>query len=246
MTAGSEESPRVTRRTLGRLAVAVVLLGGIMLGTATGLADSLKVETLNAYRADLLAFVAAHRAVALAAFMLVYTAGVALSIPAWGLLTVLGGFLFGPWIGTAAVVSSAAVGGTIVFLATRYAFGDLLRARAEPLLRAFGAESNADAFSFILALQLMPVFPFFLINLGAAFLPVTTRTFFAATVLGLIPGTLVYATLGAGLGDAIEASTVDPLAAAREPTVVGGLTGLALLALVPIAYRRFKRRRANR
>jgi uncharacterized membrane protein YdjX (TVP38/TMEM64 family) len=245
MTVDPEESPRVRRRTLGRLAVAVVLLGGIMLGTASGLADLLNIQTLNAYRADLLAFVAAHRAVALAAFILVYTAGVALSIPAWGLLTVLGGFLFGPWIGTAAVVFSATVGGTIVFLAARYAFGDLLRARAEPLLRAFGADSNADAFSFILALQLMPVFPFFLINLGAAFLPVTTRTFLAATVLGLIPGTLVYATLGAGLGDAIEASTVDPLAAAQEPTVVGGLTGLALLALVPIVYRRLKRRRAR-
>ena len=226
-----------------RIAVAVVLIAGLMVGFAGGLSDILNVRTLNAYRADLLVFVAAHYALALGAFVALYTAGVALSIPAWGLLTVLGGFMFGPWVGTAAVVLSATVGGTIVFLAARYVFEDGLRARAEPFLQKVDTELSENAFSYILALQLMPVFPFFLINLGAAFLRIPTRTFVLATFLGIIPGTLVYATLGAGLGDIIEVSAVDPLAAAQQPTVIGSLTGLALLALVPVVYRRVKRRR---
>lgn len=226
-----------------RLILLAALPAAAIIAVAAGVADYARLETLNAYRHELLAYVAAHRALAVLTFAGVYFAGVALGIPGWGLLTVASGFLFGPVLGTIIVVISATAGGTVLFLAARYALGDILRARAAPVLRKLEAGFKQDAFSYMLALRFVPVLPFFLTTLAAAFLGIHTRPFVMATALGIIPVTVVYATLGAGLGDALEAGVRDPLAAAREPTVIGGLFGLAALAILPVAYKRFAGRK---
>lgn len=235
-TDAARESSRVRLLILAAVPAIVVAL------LAAGVTDYVSLETLNTHRVALLAFVAEHRVLAAFVFSGVYFGGVALGIPAWGLLTVAGGFLFGPFLGSAIVVASASAGGLVLFLVARYALADVLRAKTAPLLRKLEAGFAADAFSYLLALRLVPMLPFFLTTLAAAFLGVRARTFIAATVLGVIPVTAVYATLGAGLSDALGASVDDPLAAAREPTVIGGLLGLAALALLPVAYKRLRRR----
>lgn len=238
----SEQAATAKKLSRSRLALLVAIPAIAVLSLAAGVTDYISLDALAAHRAELLAFVAAHRALAAAAFTALYFAGIALSIPGWGLLTVASGFLFGPLLGTLIVVFSASAGGTVVVLAARYVLSDALRAKAAPAIRKLETGFHENAFSYLLALRLTPVLPFFLVTLAVAFLGVRLRTFVAATVLGLTPVTIVYATLGSGLGHALEAGAHDPLAAAREPTVIGGLLGLAALALLPVVLKRLRRR----
>ena len=242
MTTEPDAPTPTGRLTRARLALLIAIPGVVLALLAAGITDLISLEELQAHQTELRAFVAEHRALAALGFAAFYFAGVALSIPGWGLLTVAGGFLFGPVLGTIIVVLAASAGGTVVVLAARYILGDALRARAAPAIRTLEAGFRKNAFSYLLALRLTPVLPFFLVTLAVAFLGVHVRTFVAATVLGLIPVTAVYTTLGAGLGNALEAGATDPLAAAREPTLLAGLCGLAVLALLPVAYRRFRQR----
>jgi uncharacterized membrane protein YdjX (TVP38/TMEM64 family) len=240
----TEPEPSVTVPKLSRarlaLLIAIPAIGALSL--AASVTDYIDLDTLAAHRAELLDFVTAHRTLAVIAFTALYFAGVALSIPGWGVLTVPAGFLFGPVLGTLIVVVAATSGGAVVVLAARYVLTDTLRAKAAPAIRKLEAGFHENAFSYLLALRLTPVLPFFLVTLAVAFLGVRMRTFLAATALGLIPAACVYATLGAGIGDALEVGAQDPLAAAREPTVIGGLLGLAALALAPVLVKRLRRR----
>ncbi|MGE3332151.1 MAG: TVP38/TMEM64 family protein [Rhodospirillaceae bacterium] len=238
----SEQSATATRLSRSRLALLIAIPAVVALSLAAGLTDYVSLDALAAHRSELLAFVAAHHTLAVIVFTALYFAGVALSIPGWGLLTVPAGFLFGPALGAAIVVFAATSGGAVVVLAARYVLTDSLRAKAAPAIRKLEAGFHENAFSYLLALRLTPVLPFFLVTLAVAFLGVRMRTFLAATTLGLIPIASVYATLGAGIGDALEVGAHDPLAAAREPTVIGGLLGLAALALLPVLIKRLRRR----
>jgi uncharacterized membrane protein YdjX (TVP38/TMEM64 family) len=238
----SEQPATASKLSRSRLAVLIAIPAIGAASIAAGVTDYINLDALAAHRAALLDFVAAHRVLAAAAFTALYFIGIALSIPGWGLLTVPAGFLFGPVLGTIIVVFSATTGGVVVVLAARYVLGDALRAKAAPAVRKLETGFHENAFSYLLALRLTPVLPFFLVTLAVAFLGVRLRTFVAATVLGLTPIAAVYATLGAGIGDALEIGAHDPLAAAREPTVIGGLLGLAALALLPVILKRFRRR----
>lgn len=236
-----EQAAAARKISRARIALLLALVAVIGLSVVLGIAEYFSLETLNTHRAALVAFVAEHRVLAAVTFAAVYFAGVAVGIPGWGLLTVVGGFLFGPVLGTTLVIVAATAGGVVLFLLARYALRDFMRAKAAPALRKLEAGFQQDAFSYMLALRLMPMLPFFLTTIAVAFMNVSLRTFALATPLGLIPVTAVYATLGAGLNDAMLAGAHDPLAAAREPTVIGGLVGLALLALIPVALRKLRR-----
>lgn len=244
VTPMTEPEPPATTNRLSRtrlaLLIAIPAIGALSL--AAGVTDYINLDALAAHRTELLDFVAAHRVRAVIVFTALYFVGVALSIPGWGVLTVPAGFLFGPALGAAIVVAAATSGGAVVVLAARYILSDSLRIKAAPAIRKLEAGFRENAFSYLLALRLTPVLPFFLVTLAVAFLGVRMRTFIAATALGLIPVASVYATLGAGLGHALEVGARDPLAAAREPTVVGGLLGLAALALLPVLVKRLRPR----
>lgn len=236
-----ERAAAASRLTRWRLALLVAIPAVALIAVLAGVADYASLEALDRNRAMLQGFVGRHPVLAPVAFGGVYLAGVALSIPGWGLLTVVGGFLFGPVVGTVIVVIAATAGGTLVFLVARYAAGDVFRARAAPVVRKLQAGFNENAISYLLALRLVPVPPFFATTLAVAFLGIPLRAFVIATFLGVIPATIVYATLGAGLSDALAAGIEDPLAAARQPTVIAGLAGLAVLALLPVAVGRLRR-----
>jgi len=223
-----------------RLLPLVLLGGGIAAFFALGLDRYLTFDQLREHREQLTAFVAANPVASVALFMLVYTVAVALSVPGAAILTLTGGFLFGIWEGTAAVVIGATAGATALFLAARFVLGDVLRAKAGPWLAKMEAGFNEDALSYLLVLRLIPAFPFFIVNLVPAFLGVSLRTFVIATFLGIIPGTFVFASIGAGLGSIFDSMQEFSLKGALTPQVITALVGLALLSLLPVAYKKIK------
>ncbi|MBY0509455.1 MAG: TVP38/TMEM64 family protein [Rhodospirillaceae bacterium] len=236
-------SPPPSASRWGRLLVLAVFVLGVVLVFTTGVKDTLTLDTLSANRARLLEFVELHAVGAVLVFMGVYIAATALSVPGAIWLTIAGGFVFGPIFGTLYTVVAATIGASLIFLIARYVLGDTLRAKAGPALKKMEAGFQANALSYLLVLRLVPLFPFFLVNLVPAFLAVPLRTFVIGTFFGIIPGTFVFSTVGAGFGDALAAgATVDPGAVLKQPTVIGALLGLALLSLVPVVYRRIKAR----
>jgi uncharacterized membrane protein YdjX (TVP38/TMEM64 family) len=252
-TAGA--APRFSVRRLVPL-VAIVLATGAIL--ALGWHRALSLETLVRHHGALHDFIVAHKVVAIAAFMAIYVAIVALSIPAATFLTVAGGSLFGLVIGPLASIFGATIGATCIFLATRTALGEHLVRRAGPLAGKLADGFRADAFHYLLFLRLVPVFPFFIVNIVPAVCGVRLRTFVAATAIGIIPGTFTYAFVGAGLDSVIRAQAapyeaclaagqtdchVDfDLRAAVTPELLAAFVALGMLALVPILVKRVRAR----
>jgi uncharacterized membrane protein YdjX (TVP38/TMEM64 family) len=178
-------------------------------------------------------------------FTLVYALCTAFSLPTGLLLSTLGGFLFGTLWGGLFNVVGATLGATMLFLAARTVLGDVLRARAGPSLRKLEAGFRENALSYMLVLRLVPLFPFWLVNLAPAFLGVRTSTFIIGTFIGIIPGALVFASVGTGL-DAILASGGTPDGSALlQPHVLLPIGGLVVLALIPVVLKRFRHRPAS-
>ena len=125
----------------------------------------------------------------------------------------------------------------------RTALGESLRARAGPAIKKMEAGFRENALNYLLVLRLVPLFPFWLVNLVPAFLGVTLRTYVVGTFVGIIPGTFVFASFGAGLESVIRQGREITLEGVLGPEVVTALVGLALLALVPVVYRKLKARR---
>jgi uncharacterized membrane protein YdjX (TVP38/TMEM64 family) len=229
-----------------RLVPLAVLLAAIVAFFALGLHHYLSFEALQEHREQLLAMVGQHPWLAPLAFIALYAAVVALSVPGGAVLTIAGGFLFGVVAGSCYVVVAATLGATIVFLIAKTALGDLLRAKAGPRIRRMEEGFREDAFSYLLVLRLIPIFPFWLVNIVPAFLGVAVGTYVLGTFLGIIPGSVVYASVGNGLGAVFDAGETPDLGIIFTPAIIGPIIGLALLALLPIAYRKLKARRAQK
>ncbi|MDO9126356.1 TVP38/TMEM64 family protein [Parvibaculum sp.] len=235
----TEPTPAASRLSLRRLLPLIVLAAGLAAFFALGLHRYLTLDTLRDNRQALAGWVADHWLLAALAYVGAYIAIVAFSLPAALVATLTGGFLFGTVFGGLLTVIGATIGATLLFLAARTALGDMLRAKAGPKLRKLEEGFGENAFSYMLVLRLVPLFPFFLVNLAPAFLGVPLRTYVAATFLGILPGTFVYASLGNGLGAIFEAGRDPDLGLIFQPQVIGPILALALLALVPVVYRRF-------
>lgn len=235
----TEPTPAASRLSLRRLLPLIVLAAGLAAFFALGLHRYLTLDTLRDNRQALAGWVADHWLLAALAYVGAYIAIVAFSLPAALVATLTGGFLFGTVFGGLLTVVGATIGATLLFLAARTALGDMLRAKAGPKLRKLEEGFGENAFSYMLVLRLVPLFPFFLVNLAPAFLGVPLRTYVAATFLGILPGTFVYASLGNGLGAIFEAGRDPDLGLIFQPQVIGPILALALLALVPVVYRRF-------
>ena len=255
-----------TRRdpaTAGRLSpaklmplAAIVLLATAII--ATGWHRELSLEALVRHRAAVDAFVDHHLLAAVAAFLALYVTVVALSIPGAVFLTVTAGILFGCLVGGLVALAGATIGATLIFLIARSALSEYVQRRAGPRLAKLAEGFKADAFSYLLFLRLVPVFPFWLVNLAPALLGVRLRTFVLATALGVIPATFVFAFVGSGLDSLVAAQEsayhaclasgrsdcrLDfDLMAAATPRLLIALTALGILALVPTLVRRWRSR----
>jgi uncharacterized membrane protein YdjX (TVP38/TMEM64 family) len=214
-------------------------LGAILLAAhGLGLTDLLSIETLRTHRASLTAFVHEHGAVAALGFLAAYVAAVSLSLPGAAILTLTGGFLFGAWAGAALAVVGATAGATLVFLFARSVFGEDALSRLGPSAAKLAANIGANAWSYLLVLRLAPLFPFFLVNLVPAFAGVRLPVFVATTFLGIIPGTVVFALAGSGLGGALDRDGEFQLSSILTTEIVIGLFGLAALSLAAIPLKK--------
>ena len=220
-----------------KLALALLVAAALVAFFALGGPRYLSLETLQENRERLRAFTGRHYLAVLAAATLTYATVTALSFPGALVLTLASGFLFGPWVGTAVAVAGATTGATAAFLGARYLFAGAARRRMGPRLRRLAAGFEAEGMSYMLFLRLVPIFPFWLVNLAPAFTSLPTRTYVAATAVGIIPGSFVYCYLGARLSTLRSPSDVY-----RDPRWLVALGLLAALSLVPVVWKKYRSR----
>lgn len=235
-----ETSPARRPSALRRFAPLAGLVLTAVAFFALGLHRYVSLEALRQHHESLRAFVDAHAIAAALLYVGLYTLATAASVPGALALTVTGGLLFGTVTGTLLTLAGATAGATAVFLAARSALGDVLRSRLGGSLARMAEGFRQDAFSYLLVLRLIPLFPFFVVNLAPAFLGVKLSTYVLATALGIIPGTFVYASVGAGLGTVLAQGGDVSLSGALTPQVIVALIGLAVLSLLPVLYRRLR------
>ena len=249
------DRPRSLTRRLMPLIVLVLLAGIAYYAIGQG---GLSLEGLVRHRMEIDSFISEHRVLAVLGYIALYITTVALSVPGAVFLTVSGGFLFGVAVGASAAVIGATIGATLIFLVARTALGEPLLRRAGPRAAKLAQGFRDDAFSYLLFLRLVPAFPFFLVNLVPAFAGVRLAPFVAATALGVIPASFVYAFAGTGLDSVITAQKDahrDCLAAGRTgceltfnardiltPQLLAALVALGVLALLPVVVRRWRTR----
>jgi uncharacterized membrane protein YdjX (TVP38/TMEM64 family) len=240
MESTEETAPAARRSMTGRLAL-IALLGLVAFGAwRFGVFDYLNFETLRTQRQELSTFVADHRMLAFATFILAYVVVTTLALPGAFWVTILGGYLFGLAGGAVATTIGATLGATALFVIARYLLADTLRARAGPFLKRLEAGFKDNAISYLLTLRLVPIVPFFIANVAPAFLGARLSTFVWTTAVGIIPGVIAYTWIGAGLGAAFDAGEAPDVSAfARE--LAPAFIALALLAIAPAIYRQFRR-----
>lgn len=230
---------------LRRLWPVGLLLAVLALAYALGLHRLLSFESLAAHRAVLLGFVAGAPVAAGLLYLAAYVLVVAFSLPGGAVMTLAGGFLFGPWLGTALAVAGATAGACLLFLGARYALAESLARRAGPLLGRVREGLRRDGFWYLLSLRLVPVVPFWLANLAPALAGMPLAPYAAATLLGIVPGTAVYAGIGAGLGEVFDAGGRPDLSVVLSPGILLPLLGLAALSLLGAWWRGRQRRAAE-
>ena len=231
------------RITPARMVPLAVLGAGLAAFFLFGLDEYVSFASLRDHRDMLVRFVAEHRLAASTVFTAAYAAAIAFSLPIGAVMTIAGGFLFGNLLGTVYVVIGATLGAAAVFLIAKTSLGEPLRARFGPWLRKMEGGFQDNAFHYLLVLRLVPLFPFVVVNIVPAFLGVRLRAYVAATFLGIIPATFVFASVGAGLGDIFTAGGDFSEGDIMTPDIVVALAGLAVLALAPVAYKKLKARR---
>lgn len=214
-----------------KVAILVVFAGGLAAFFALGGRQWLSLDALQQHRETLAGYTERHFVAMAAAGVLVYAAVTALSIPGAVILSLAAGFLFGRWVGTLVVVAGATMGATAAFLAARYLFRDWAQRRMPPSARRLADGFSGDAFHYLLFLRLVPLFPFWLVNLVPAFTTVRVRTYVVATAVGIVPGSFVFVNLGRSLGNLRSAGDL----LGRETIVAFALLGA--LSLVPVAVR---------
>jgi uncharacterized membrane protein YdjX (TVP38/TMEM64 family) len=224
-----------------RFAPLILIVLALAAFFASGLYKKVSLATLQDQHQAIRAFADTHVWLAPLAMMVLYAALVAISFPGAGILTIVCGFMFGALKGTGVVVCGATIGACLVFLAARTAFGASLRERAGPFLAKMQNGFERNAASYMMVLRLTPVFPFWLINIAAPVFRVPLRIFALTTFVGIIPGTFVYASIGAGAGVLLaEGKTLNLKGVLFKPEVLIPIAGLILLSLLPIALRKLK------
>jgi uncharacterized membrane protein YdjX (TVP38/TMEM64 family) len=241
-TSDSEGEAPPPKALWRRLLPAALLLATLALALALGADDYLSFEALRDNRALLLDHVARLGILAGLVYIAIYTVVVALSLPGATFLTLSGGFLFGAVEGAFYSVIGATFGATIIFLIARTAVGDALTKRAGPALQRMEQGFRDNALSYLLVLRLIPLFPFWLVNLVPAMLGVPLRIYVLGTFFGIMPGSFVYSLAGAGLGSVFESGEAFTLAGILTPTMIAALVGLAALSMLPVLYKRLRRK----
>lgn len=232
MTQTSTNKTESTGSNTGKIATAIAIACALGAFFYFDLGRFLSLDALKENRNSLLAFTDDHFTGAVGLFILSYVLVAGLSLPGAVILTLAGGFLFGAVLATLFINVGATTGATLAFLAARYLLRDTVEQRFGKWLGPFQEGFAKNAFSYLLTLRLIPLFPFFVVNLVSGLTRVDVGTYVAATALGIIPGSFVYAYAGRQLG------TINSLKEIASPNVIGAFVLLGMLALVPVVYKK--------
>ena len=229
----SPQPPKTHLLPLVGIAV-VAVVGGYLLR------DTLSFEALTANREALVAYRDSHYLMTVFGFVLAYVAIVAFSLPGATVATLAGGFLFGTFPGVLVNVTAATLGACAIFSAARWGLGELLAARmdaSEGQIKRIKTGIDHNQWEMLFLIRLVPLVPFFVANLVPALVGVRSGRFAVTTFLGIIPGALVYTSVGAGLGEVLERGETPDLGVIFEPPVLLPILGLCALAALPILLR---------
>jgi uncharacterized membrane protein YdjX (TVP38/TMEM64 family) len=218
-----------------RLLLLAVLAAVVAAFYLTGLHRELSWDNVRARVHGTRAWVGDHLLAAAVAFFGIYFVVAAVSLPVAVILTLIGGALFGVWLGTALVSVASTLGATVAMLMSRYLLGDWVQGRWGERLAAFNRGVERDGAYYLLTLRLVPLFPFWLINLGVGLTKMSARTFVWVSWLGMLPVTILYVYFGQELGR---------ISSPRDVLSPGVWIALALLGIVPLVLRWMLKRRA--
>lgn len=233
MSNGMPIAQTAHKGNVGKMVIAAVAVGLIAVFFYFDLGRYLSLEALKQHRDQLLLFTDTHYAVSILLFIAAYIVVAGLALPGAVILTLAGGFLFGSLLGTLFVNLGATTGAVLAFLASRYLLHDVVEQKFGKWLGPLQEGFAKNAFSYLLTLRLIPLFPFFVINLVSGLTRVSVGTYAGATAIGIIPGSFVYAYAGRQLG------SINTLKEIASPNVIGAFVLLGLFALIPIVYKKF-------
>jgi uncharacterized membrane protein YdjX (TVP38/TMEM64 family) len=227
-------------RSVRRFWPLLLLLAAIAGIWAAGLPQQISWEALARNQATLVGWVASHPIASPALYIGIYAVAAALSFPEAAVLTVAGGLLFGTVFGAGLAALGSTLGAVALFLAVRHHLADALAARAGGFLSHLRPQLNRDGFSYLLAIRLVPAFPFWLVNIAAGLSGMRLMPYLTATLIGILPATFVYASIGAGIGEVLAVGGKPDLAIVFSPRILGPLVALAVLSLLPVMWRRWR------
>ncbi|MGC6485541.1 MAG: TVP38/TMEM64 family protein [Candidatus Puniceispirillales bacterium] len=230
--------------SMRRFLPVVILLAGLVLFFTTGLNDLLNFKSLAVHYASLTSWIDANRLLAWGGFFLLYLVAVAFSLPIASLLTLGGAALLG-WVALPLVVVSATAGAFILFLAAQGALQDSMERRAGPFMGKIRQGFNASPFFWLLALRLVPLFPFWVVNIVPALLGMSSRDFLLATLIGIAPGSAAYIWVGISVQPILAAGRVPNAEDLTRPELLASLAVLAGLAVVPAVVRSISKKRSG-
>ncbi len=221
------------RSSRGKVLTVAALAFAIGVFLYLDLGRFLSLESLQEHRDQLTTFTNAHYVIAAGLFIVTYSAVVGLSLPGAAIMTLVSGFLFGSLWGTLFANLGATTGATLSFLSSRYLLHDWVERKFGGLLGPIQEGFSKNAFHYLMTLRLIPLFPFFLVNMVSGLTRVSLSTYVTATALGIIPGSFVFAYAGRQLG------SINSLREIASSNVLMAFTLLGLLALVPVLYKNF-------
>lgn len=228
---------------LKRYGLLALLVIAVIVVFTSGAPRYLSLDALRTHEATLRGYIDANLPLALLAFMLVYAVATAVSFPGAVILTLAGGYLFGTWVGGTATVIGATLGSIAVFCAVQTSLGHALRAKAEAkggTLKKVIDGVRDGAFGYILTLRLIPVAPFWLVNVAAALANAPLRAYALATLFGIMPATFIYSGVGAGIDALVARGETPDLGVIFDPNVLLPLVALGLLSLATTVFQRLR------
>ena len=263
-TKPSKEKPPSEKKTnekfsLKRWLPLIGLVGAVIAAFASGVHKHLSLTAFAENRDFLTHFVSENLLLAVLAYLGIYALATTLSLPGGALLTLVGGFLFGWLIAGSLTVFAATAGAVFVFMIARSSLGAFLTQKAGPFVQKLADGFNDDAFNYMMFLRLVPIFPFWLVNIAPALFNVKMRTYIITTFIGIIPGTFAIALLGSGLGSVIDKQKAifDTCVAQKgaenctfnvevssliTPQLLAAFAALGVVSLIPVAIKRWKAR----
>ncbi|NNE57429.1 MAG: TVP38/TMEM64 family protein [Hellea sp.] len=235
----------MSKNTLKRLLPIGVIAAGLIGFFALGGPDYISLESLKENREYLAGLVDNNFLIAFLGFIALYMVLVGISFPGAGLLSIFGGFLFGTLTGAAGILIGATLGACIIFWAVKLALGDSMAQKMGPYMQKFEAGLKQNELSYLFVLRLIPIFPFFVVNVVPALFDVKFRNYFIATLFGIIPGAIVFASIGDGASAIFEKGEDLSLKGVMlEPRVLLPIIGLITLSLIPVFYNKYKAKTA--